>query len=149
MGLFLHQFIDLTDWCTGSTADGLLLALVEPCLGIICACLPVMRPLFSSIYVHVTRSVFSSKNSKNSTDSSGSRTYRTHSSSNLKSDTHALRTQPESGWMELGGQDSHIFINKIQGNAAVLESEDDQGSSTLPRNVIRVRSDLESRTSRQ
>lgn len=75
--------------------------------------------------------------------------YRDHSLSNTRSDTSTLRAQPESRWIGFGKQDSQGFVNQIQGNAVVLESEDDRGSATLQRNIIRVRGDLESHTTRQ
>ena len=40
-----------------------MLALVEPCIGIVCACIPVLRPVFRPIFTKVSSRLSSSKRS--------------------------------------------------------------------------------------
>ena len=114
----------------GIATEPVMLALVEPCLGIICACLPVMRPLFGSIFGGVVSNVFSNKHSTKGSNDSRS-------------------THPENGWIELGGQDPQRFVSKIHGGKELQSKELEQELSMVPSTGIQVRSDLESFATRE
>ena len=135
----------MTKQISDLAADAALLALIEPCLGIVCACLPVMRPLFGRVscgfFASVFGSVFSSKNShKNSQNSNSTKA----SSTDPHSDVYPLRQKPDTEWMELAPQDSRRFVNEIHGGTSGMGTETGRKVSEVPSTGIRVRSDLES-----
>jgi hypothetical protein len=43
-----------TDPCTVTTVDGVIWTFVEPCIGLVCACLPVIRGLFPAFAMRTT-----------------------------------------------------------------------------------------------
>ena len=127
----------LTCLNVGSTANGALLALVEPCLGIICASLPATRPLLSVVFNKAER-LFSSKHSNRTSED---HTYRQRSASNAQARTYTLRLQPKSGWIELGSHDRREIVNEIRGGIALPGEAGGQRTTTMPLGAIRVQSD--------
>lgn len=75
-----------------------MLAFVEPCLGIICACLPTIRPIFGKPFSELIGSVFSSKHSVKDSQQSGSTD---PASEHRPSVGYPVRLRPEGGWVEL------------------------------------------------
>lgn len=75
-----------------------MLAFVEPCLGIICACLPTIRPIFDKPFSGLLGSIFNSKTSvKDSQRSASTNPVSEH----RHSVGYPVRLRPEDGWMEL------------------------------------------------
>ncbi|KAI4127061.1 MAG: hypothetical protein LQ347_004750 [Umbilicaria vellea] len=100
--------VDLT-WLE---ADAAMLAFVEPCLGIICACLPTMRPVFGKPFIGSISSIFSSKHSVKDSQRDGSTN---PASEHRPSVGYPVRLRPEEGWMELQERDAVEQMGAVKG----------------------------------
>ena len=101
-----------------------MLAFVEPCLGIICACLPTMRPIFGKHASEVFSNIFSNKHSVKNSQQSGS----TNAASDHRPSVgYPVRLRPEEGWMELQEREAVDHTGEGKG---VRASERDVGVET-------------------
>ncbi|KAA6412448.1 MAG: hypothetical protein FRX48_03439 [Lasallia pustulata] len=116
--------VDLT-WLE---ADAAMLAFVEPCLGIICACLPTMRPIFgkhaSGLFSNMFSNMFSSKRSVKDSQQSGSTNA---ASDDRPSVGYPVRLRPEEGWMELQEREA---VDHMGAGKGVRASEREIGVET-------------------
>ena len=118
-------------------ADAAMLALVEPCLGIICACLPVMRPIFT--HIHTTLSTRRSTRRTAKSSQLSSNATNTSNGSNPVPEVIPLRKPiPGRGWMELGTQEEGGF-----GVDSVFDNEEEV-QPRVPEKGIRVTSTVRS-----
>ena len=128
-------------------APAVMLSFTEPCVGILCACLPVMRPLMVAMTGPITRII-----SKYSTLSSGSRGPKPSHNTTMSGSTMVTtnHTDPSairagiSARMPVG--EGPLFTNRVYHGMTsqwpLLDEESAPGA-------IRVRSDLEQTTTRR
>lgn len=127
-----------------------MLAFVEPCVGIICACLPAMRSLFRSLSCF-ERSTYSwrFKASHTSSSSWGVGQGGNNRPSSTKSPLHPHRVEEfphgqksQNGWVQLDSLGDRAVVSEIHRNSQPSEQAAD-GDDQLPKQGIKVKSDLE------
>lgn len=129
----------------GIDADGVFLAFVEPCVGIICACLPAIRPLFRGFHAPTfSRPYKNSQDSYSSSDETGRSNGNgtRHSRRSGRSGVMSFGDKAHRDWAPLDPRADQSVVSEIQRGSVSREQSlgEDDG---VPMQGIKVKSDLE------